>query len=594
MSATPNTPAQSSWFQRMDLLPHLPRSEETPPNSKSQFITALVLFLLLLTYLSVWVHGNWVMLADPDAQNDDARTLLFPFHDYAPGPDAFADDPIGQDMYALTPPVVRLMYQILVPSVGFFWAPKIIQLMTYALMAITAVRLIIAKPRLWASAAVIVFLLMHTPAVAGRINGGLPRAFAFGVFALWLSGMLVRCEWTRYIAIWLSAMTYPSTMLTLLAVEGLITLMPWTATHGTIIARFRRAILMVVATAAIIVPFRLGAGELGKVHSYEEALKEPAFSHNGRLRYLPFKDPLPRFTICLAAPFGEFDKKPHQHVERKLTWGAVALPMVIGAVLLGLVIFRLAPIPWVSLAFGVACITMYWIARWLAFQLYAPERFYSYGMIMCGITAAAEIIGRIGWRSPKAVWPSVTRNVLATVMIGSLWILTGNGFMDWSKNTIRPPEGEFLTFVKTMPHDVRIACHPHDQDIPFWAGRATTDNYETLQPWIVERWNEYRQRTQETMQALYATDVEDLFSYADKHGITHLHLNRARYGPGIYRGGMIRFEPLTTYSVNLLRSIDPRNLAVLRLPADAVVYSDQQHIMVDIAKWRGLIQQAGG
>jgi hypothetical protein len=593
MSATPSTPEPAGWLQRWDLLPHVPRGGETPPNGKARMISAIVLGVLVLAYLVVWVQGNWVMLADPDAHNDDVRTLLFPFHDFAPGPDAFANDPVAQDMVALTPPALRLMYQILVPSVGFFWAPKIVQLMCFGLFAVAALRLIVAKPPLWAAAALMVFLLCHTPAVMVRINGGLPRALAYGVFALWLSGMLVRCEWTRYIAIWLSAMTYPSSMLILLAVEGMVTLMPWTATRGTLIARFRRAILAVVVTAAIIVPFRFGAGQLGHVHSYEEAIKEPAFSQQGRLRYLPFQDPVPRFTICLAAPFGEFDKKPHSSAETKLSWSSTALPIVIGSILLGLVIFRLAPIPWVTLAFAAASVFLYIAARLLAFQLYAPERFYSYGMIMCGITGAVEIIGRLGWRFPKASWPGLAQNVLAIAMIGGLWLLTGNGFLDWSKNTIRPPEGEFLAFVKTMPPEVRIACHPHDQDIPFWAGRSTTDNYETLQPWIVERWNEYRARTQETMQALYATDVSEIFRYAEKHGITHLHLNRARYGPGMYRGGIIRFEPLTTYSANLLRSIDPRNLAVLKLPAESVVYSDQIHIMVDVTKWRSLTEAAG-
>jgi len=563
------------------------------PRGRLHVFSVSLLCVVCAVYLAIWVHNNWLMLTDPALQDNDVRTLLFPFHRFGPE-QALLEDPIANDMYLLNPPGIRALYALFVPLSDLHVATKLVQAVAFGLVVVAGLRLMLAKNAGLGAGLLLIFLVLHTSAAVKRFDGGLPRAFAFPVFALWIAGAVSKCERTRFAAIWLAAATYPSAMLMLLGAEGIMTLVPFPGQYrGSYRSRLARGVLVVLGCAVIVLPYMAGNRQLGHVHTLEEARSEPAFQSNGRLPYLPFPDPWPGFAANFMAPLGDMGRTPFLNPARQGVNPGVVIAIAVIAGLLLLVAMRLAPVPWAALAFAASCVALYIVARLLAFRLYAPERFYAYGAVGCAILFAVAILGRIGARSEPARWLPILRNSTAAVFIAVLWALTGNGPRDGGGVTIDERQNSGLyAFVRTLPVDVRIACHPHDADIPYWTGRATTDNIETLQPWLRERWQVYLKRTQDTLRALYATDVQEFFDYADRQGITHVHLNARRYGRGIRSGGIVGFEPLLSFSRRLLSGVRESDVIFKHLPADAVVYSDDGHYIVDVAKWRATLDRS--
>lgn len=196
------------------------------PRGRLHVLSVAVLTIVFAAYLAVWVHNNWLRLTDPARQDNDVRTLVFPFHRFGPE-QALREDPIANDMYLLNPPGIRALYALFVPLTDLHVATKLVQAVAFGLVLIAGVRLLLAKNAGLGAGLLLIFLILHTPAAVKRFDGGLPRAFAFPVFALWIAGAVSKCERTRFAAIWLAAATYPSAMLMLLCAEGIMTLVPF-------------------------------------------------------------------------------------------------------------------------------------------------------------------------------------------------------------------------------------------------------------------------------------------------------------------------------------------------------------------------------
>lgn len=557
------------------------------------YVTTFVVLVVLAAYVMIWTGGHWDLLTNPSLQNDDARTVLVAFHRYD-GAASLRDDPIARDMLAFAPPIVRAIYAVLVPLTGLFIAAKIVQMLALLLILWAAVHLWRSRWGGVAAAAVLLFLCLHTPWVVNRVAGGLPRAFAFPAMMMWIAGALTRSERMRYLAVVIAAATYPSAMLMLLPAEGALTLVRgpgWD--RGRYLRRCLRAVGLVVLCALVILPYRISTSSVGHVHTLEEAREEPAFYQDGRLKQLPFPNPLPDMAVSFAAPFGSMTWNPHRAL-RITADMHLSVALVVIAGLLLLLATRVSRGAAVAPTLTAACLVLYVVARELAFRLYSPERFYSYGMTACGIALAVAVVARVGSAWPQTTWRMPAQNGVALLLIATLWIGVGAGIAPDNGMTIdRRPRADFYAEVAALPPDVRIAVHPMDNDIPFWTGRATTDSFETLQPWIVEQWREYRERTERTLQALYATERETVLAYCRDLGITHILVDLRRYGPAYRPAGDISFEPLRTYVRELLSDRTPQEMVLSRIPPDAVVINKFPVLVVDVERLATAWREAG-
>ena len=553
--------------------------------------SVLALLVVLAAYGRVWLDFNTPMLTDVDLQSDDARTAVFPFHRYAGDP-ALQDDPIAKEMLSFVPPGIWLLYRILVPLTDVFVAPKIVQGIAYLVVLIAGWVLWRSRRTGLAAGALLVFFICHDWYAIERIAGGLGRAFGFPCFALWLSGVLAHNRRARLAAPALAALTYPSVMALLFAAEGLYALRGMLGVpRPVLLRRLLRYFKLVGLCVLLVLPSMLGGEERGPVHSLEQARLEPAFGRAGRLWILPFAEPTKVFLptyIDQLMPRGESPLPELQRVyeANAEVWATTFIALLILAGLL-----RLSPRPTPAVAFTCGAVILYLLSCVLAFQLYSPERYYSFGMRMAAIALLVGVPARLFCtlaRKPRAI----VNNFIAAGLMLLVWLCTGHGQ--------KAPSGMFISadrdrslheFVQTLPKDARIASHPLDGDgIPYFGARATMGTFETLQPWFVDSWRRQKQRTEATLRALYATDRKAVLNYAAQHDVTHLLLNRQRYRSNFVSRSS-SFQPFTAYARALLGQRRLKDLVLADAPESAVVFQDNQWQLVSVAELKAAWRQ---
>lgn len=551
-----------------------------------QLATTLGLLLVLTAYLATWLQGNWGMLTDPRLQNDDARTSLFPFHRYGPE-GALADDPIASEMLSFVPLGVHALYRVLVPLTDVYVAPKIVQGVALAILLWAAVVMARSRRTGLAAGVLVLFLILHDWFAVFRIAGGLPRAFGFPLFALWLAGLLSQRPWIRRAAPVLAALTYPSVMNMLLAAEGLYAVRGLGRVDWRVVWRrlARYAVVVAVCFVAVL-PALAGGDERGPIHSLEQAQQEPAFGKRGRLWVLPFDRPtdvIGRDFIDQLKPRGRSFAPELAKIYATDGEAFAALGL---ALLVLLALVRWTPIPWIAVAFFCGMVVLFVLSRAFAFQLYSPERYHSFGMRMAATTLMAALLAH-SWYWLRPPVRDIARNLTVTAFVLGVWAFAGDGVVKNVGMTIdQRRDRELHEFVATLPLDVRIASHPGDGDgIPYFSARATMGTFETLQPWFVDSWRRQKERCQETLTALYTTERRTVLEYAEKHGVTHLLVHRGRYR-GDFRKRSGSFEPFTSFARDLLKGVDRKELVLASVPKEAVVFQKGHWQVVDVGRLR--------
>lgn len=559
-------------------------------NSRTQLVlhilSAVGVLASFAAYASVWLDFNQHMLLDPDLQSDDARTILIPFHRYDSDP-ALGDDPIANEMLDLVPLGVHALYRVLVPFTDVFVAPKIVQALAFALVLVAGAVLWRSRRAGLGAGVLLVFFLFHDWFAVERISGGLPRAFGFPCFALWLAGILSHNRWARFGAPIVSALSYPTVMLLILAAEGLYAVRGLGSSSARVVwRRLRRYVVICSACLLAALPAALGSSEGGPVHTLEQAQQEPAFGKSGRLWILPFAEPSKVFLetyIDQLLPRGE---SPLASLREAYGENAEVWATTFFACLLLVGLMRLGPSPTVALAFTAGAVILYLLSRVLAFSLYSPERYYSFGMRMAAMALLISVPARLFpalRRRPRAI----VTNLVATLVLCLVWASTGHGQ--------KAPSGMFVNanddrplhdFVRTLPKHARIASHPLDGDgIPYFGARATMGTFETLQPWFVDSWRRQKERCHATLRALYATENSDVLAYAKEHGVTHFLVNQQRYRSN-FVAKSASFQPFTNYARHLVSGHSREDFVMGNVAESAVVFQTSKWQVVDVEKLR--------
>lgn len=558
------------------------------PRHWLHWVSAAVVWGLFIAYAWHWLSGNSEMLTNPALQNDDARTALFGFHRYEPS-HALAHDPIAKEMLEFVPLGVRALYRILVPAVGLFVASKYVQGICLAITAYAGVVLVRSRRAGLGGGLLLVFLALHDTFFINRIAGGLPRAFGFPCFALWIAGAVAAKPWTRRTAIVLASVTYPSVMLMTLGAEGILAVrgafrIPW----RLVLRRLARyAVLVAVCLVGVLPALTLGGAERGPLYTLAQAKKEPAFGRSGRLWILPFSDPTSEFGRHFAAPLRPAGKpvlspaaaRSYNEYESAVIIAAIAL-------LLLLPLLRLTPPQWACLTLFTSSALIYAASRIFAFHLYSPERYYSFGMRAAELALVTASFACLWWWSRS--WSRYTvRNFGAALAMGGMWVVLGDGVIPKNGMTIDSrPDAALYDKIRKLPLDARIATHPMDGDnIPLFAERANVGGFETLQPWFVGSWHREKQRAEDTLRALYATRPEVVFRYAAKYHVSYFLINQARYG-GNFRRASGSFQPLSAFAARILRDKTRNDLLFAQVPPSAVVFREGRFLLVDVKRLR--------
>jgi hypothetical protein len=493
-------------------------------------------------------------------------------------------------MMAYVSPGIWLLYRVLVPFTGIYAASKWVQALALAVLGLAGVVLMRSRRGGLACGLLLVYLVLSDPYAVGRIAGGHARAFAFPCFALWVAGLVGARRWARLSAPVFAALFYPAVTLMILAGEGVYTALGLVRLRWSKVRpRLRDAVLVSVLGVLFSLPSAIGGDRArGPIHTLAQAKGEPAFYRDGRLWVLPFGDPVDELGSAFLARFSPSGKRLIRGVpDTPIFAASTAVLFIAGVFLAQRRTFatrsrqRAAFIPEYVWAFLGGALALYFAARWLAFRLYSTERYYAYGMRMFATLLVVALCAR--FRPRLAGSRRVAQHVFAGAFIVLGWLCLGDGIIGNNGMTIDARwDADVYRFARTLPKDCRFASHPMDGDgIPYFAARATIGSFETLQPWFVDSWHRQVIREHATLDALYATELQAVVSYAQKFHVDYLLLNTERYQQD-WAAHMASFEPFTAYTRRRAQDHTPPVLA--RVPATAVVFERQPWRIVDVRR----------
>jgi hypothetical protein len=576
--------AWRSWLPRREGLVPL---RGLWPKTWTHWLSAALILSVLVFFMQMFVRMNWGFLSEPMHQNDDCRCLIFPFHRYATG-HPLRDDPVANEMFRLNPPFVRLMYAGLVPLVGLFVAVKVVQIACLLLIVWAGWILLRARRGGLAAGVLLVFFVLHTTFMVDRIAGGMPRAFAFPSFSLWVAGALAGRERERFFGAVLGCAAYPSSGALIVAAEGLYALrglsfgrrgLKLTRALG---GRLKRYALLVAVCVAVLLPATGTGGSAGPVHTLEQAIHDPAYGKSGRLWVLPFGNPKNEVMRELVKPFEAIGVSQPPGAAGYRSYVFIG-PVAVALAVMLLAALRIAPASAAVWSFFAASVVLYGAAVVLAFRLYSPVRFLEYGLPMVTVALAVSSVG-LAFPRMMRVRRATVRNLLGAAFMGLTMWLTGFGKSNPGMTIDGRGDTDLYKFARTLPVNVRFASHPMDgDDLPFWAARGTVGGFETINPWFVNLWKIGKARTEDTLRALYATDRQAVIDYTRKHGVTHFLLRIDRYG-GDFSGRARMFEPFGSFAAQITRNVTLDQLVLARVPEEAVVYRGGLWIVVDASK----------
>jgi hypothetical protein len=556
------------------------------PKGRLHWLSVVLVWVVAVAWFVGWCDGNAPALFDPFVQPNDAATAIFPFHRYAEGA-PLANDPIALEMLEYQPYLYRLLFRITVPMVGLLAAAKIVQSLLILIVLAAGVVLMRSRRAGLGVGLLFAFLFLHDGSVQTRIFGGLPRGFGFPTIALWLAGALAHRPWARRVAAVLAAATYPTALAMLLGAEGIYAVRGLARPgFATLLRRLKHYFLLVLACVALLAPAVLiGMQDGGPIHTLDQARSEPAFGTSGRLWILPFGHPGRWLGESFVGAFMHTGSLPAPKLLRAFVDYEAEIAVLIASAVLALLVFDLSARVTPVATFLLACLLLYAMSRIYAFKLYSPERYYSIGVRASALGFAASAVGLLLPRL-KVPLRQAIRNACCAAAILFAWFGLGDGVRSPRMGLAIPyrEDAMLYRFVSSLPKSTRVASHILDGDgIPLFSARANNGAFETLQPWLTRSWQRQKARTQDTLRALYATDREQVLAYAKKYNVSHLLLNKRRYGADFAKRSR-SFEPFSTFSRRLLAGIEQHELALADPPPSSVVFKQRQWLLVSVAK----------
>lgn len=365
------------------------------------------------------------------------------------------------------------------------------------------------------------------PFFLDNLSGGLARAFAAPLLALFCLSWLAANPWGLGLALLLQALFIPYIFL----VGAGATVLAWLAGRrgpGPAPSWINWGHLLLVMLGAGLVLWmqhQFNAAGFGPLVSAAHMAGRPEFTAQGRFAILP----VPTFFWELIQPWeylGPFR-------EGGVLGGALGVAVLLGAAVWGgrrldwqNLKPRLQPF-WYLL---LASLLLYILARIFLLKLFVPDRYLMYTLNLCyclGLALCLEA-GVREWSCSRGL----ATTTVALVVILAVLRLQGVGLYDYSM--YRPL---YAALAQTSPKAL-IAGHPDLMDNALTFGkRPALATFELAHPWSEGYWRRLRPRLTELFAAYYADDPQVVRDFCRKYGISYLVVDDRHFTPEFMAGG---------------------------------------------------------
>jgi hypothetical protein len=485
------------------------------------------LTLAALASAAIFIYAHFQALTNPYVINDDVRQQLFWMQRWQ-DPELFRGDLLADYASHYVSWGVNGLYWLASWIVGPITFSKVLPGLLFVLLGCGLFCLgeTLGRRRRMGWLTVGVFWLM--PFFLGNMSGGLARAFAAPLLALFWLCWLHQRPWGMAVVLLLQALFIPYVFM--LATAAVI--LAWAAGRVGLgdpppfpVTPAHLVIIIFGTMLVFLMNQQFNAAGYGPLVSAAEMAHRPEFTAQGRFAILP----QPPLLLELIRPW-EFIA-PFR--ETGLVAGGLACAGLVGLAAYGGVRLdwrslkpRLQPV-WCLI---LASLALFILARVFLFKLFVPDRYLIYNLNLCYAVFLA-----LCWGTALRVerWPRVLV-VAALVMMAALGGLRLKNLEIYDYSAYRP----LYAALAQTPKDALIAGHPYLMDtVPTFARRRAFATFELAQPWSRGYWQQIKPRLEESFAAYYAQDPEEVMAFCRRHGISFLVVDDRHFTPAFLAGG---------------------------------------------------------
>ncbi len=593
---------------------HAPRRAAAWPGA---LMAALVVIMALP---AIW---NAAAARNPLQFNDDARQQIWPFL-RSVDREFFPNDVIADYYLDCMPIGFKGLY---------FGAAKIIdprsfsKVLPYVLLAgfaglagITASRL---EGRLvgWATAAI----CLGAPLFLDRLGGGLPRGFAFPLYALAAAALVTGRPIVMACVVCVGAAFYPTVSVTCgLGLAAWLLLLPPHSRGRAIDWSLGRRIGVVVAaavvTALVSLPSQMAMRPWGQILRSSDVAEFPEVGPGGR--YAAEDRPMPMLSRIdlegYVRPVLGALGAPTEGGKSILAQPLKTLPILVFALVgaygyLTLAVRDVRAMRLLLLA--AAALIAHLVAIPLSPYLYLPARYQTYPLAVLAVIVVPVGIATLPFRFARPADVPAARSKVVAIVCGGflafLFLIDSRSVRAAGLNHSAESHASMYEYIHELPAFTRIAGWPPDMDdVPYVAERPILVGRETHQAFHSRYALLMRERANAVIDALYSPDVGPLLRLRDEMGVSYLIVERGGHPTTAparkkFRAGgddekwvygakaPSYFAPFDARIADARRALGALQPAALRAIPLAAVHADGDWVLLDLDRLPSRSVQAG-
>lgn len=504
--------------------------------------------LAALVSILVGLSAQWPGLASPYVVNDDVRQQLFWMQRWI-DPTLYPPDLLNEYARLYVSWGVRGLYRLgsIVWEPLFFSKFVAVGLFAWlgALLFQTGRAL---RDQALGLAVLGVFWL--APVFMENISGGLARAFAAPLLALFFYALVVRSHRLANAALLCQALFIPYILLPCLAASALH-LAAWRLrlTSTEPLLRGWRDVLLAGLALGLAMAWQHGleAAGFGPLPWASEVMGRPEFRQGGRLALLPL--PSPAWEL-VGRPWGSI--APFREL-------GIATGVAVSVLLAPLLALGALRADWRSLrphAPAATCMLLASLGLYLAaclalFKLFVPSRYLEYATNLSYCLGMAICLDALLRRIPRGVGLAL----LGAALVAGVVRQHGVELFDYSGDRV------LYEYARATPPASRFAGLPDLMDNVLTFGRRNVYvSSELAHPWSVGLWRELGPRLERLTRAYYSADPDTVRRFCGEEGVDYLVVDRRHFARAFMSGHAV-FEPFGALVRE--RAKDPAPFALL-------------------------------
>jgi hypothetical protein len=476
---------------------------------------------------AVFVLAHFRALTDPFVINDDVRQQIFWMQQWR-DPALFPGDLLADYARHYVPWGVQGLYWLASWVMSPIYFSKVLPGLLFVGLGVCLFeigRRLGDRALAWTTLGV--FGLM--PFFLGNLAGGLARAFAAPLLALFWLAWLTRKPRALGLALLLQALFIPYIFLLSAGAAGLA----WVA--GRLgkddpppfpAAWSHWGLLSLAAGLVVLFHLQFDSSGFGPLVSRWDMAQRPEFGPHGRYPILA----APSVFLEFLRPW-EFMAPFHE--------AGIMVGVLVCGVILGVALWGFRSLDWGSLKarlkpagyLALASLGLYFLARLLLLRLFVPDRYLTYTLNLFYCLALA-----LGLAAGLQVrrWPRFLAVPVVLLVMGLSGLrLQGTEIYDYS--AYRP----LIAALAQTPKDALMAGHPNLMDVvPTFAGRPALATFELAQPWARGYWQKLEPRLLDLFAAYYADDPQEVIAFCRKYRISFLIVDDRHFTPAFLAGNI--------------------------------------------------------